>query len=284
MVCLTKPFLLECDWYVFSLSVSFHSRLLLPAANHIICIYMVLQQTYQMWCVAASLCSLLCCVTPVTQQLTRNCGWRLSKACTAWPDVHVHFGWRYNFDGFFFLYYFVDVKMFARVLFFLHCANAGGFVVLVAVWMPCFGAGMLWLCVGYDRHSLCDPTKRPELELRFSSHRLVPLQGLCVSDSSNSGFFTDLDNAAAGCASHCVLRLLSVDQIQWEHRGDATFSPSYRHVQLRLYWECTDWWVISSLFSISIQPFTVKPKHFVGNQTFDLQTCNDVRFSYVQFE
>lgn len=175
---------------------------------------MILQQTYQMLCVAASLCSLLCCVAPVTQQLTRNCGWRLSKACVAgrararalW--VKVQLWWL-------FLCYFVNVKMFARILFlffyFFYSANAG-LCCAVTVWMPCFDAGMRWHCVGYDWHSLCDPTKRPELgaQVLFPPSRAFA-KSLCFW-LVELRIFTDLNNAASGRASHCVLRLLSVDQ------------------------------------------------------------------------
>lgn len=89
-------------------------------SNHLYLPDIGLQQTYQMWCVATSLCSLRCCVAPVTTdrelrfEAFKGLHCEAGRARALW--VKVQLWWL-------FLCYFVDVKMFARIIF-LYCTNA----------------------------------------------------------------------------------------------------------------------------------------------------------------
>lgn len=164
--------------YFHCLSLSLSTVICCSQSDHLYLSHMILQQTHQMLCVAASLRSLLCCVAPITTDFPKLA--LCSQMCRS----------RYNFDGFFFVLLCRCQDFFKNsFFFFFYSANARAALlcchsVNAVFW--CWNA--VTLCWMWLALPVCDPTKRPELELRFSCHRLVPLQSLCVSDSSNSGF------------------------------------------------------------------------------------------------
>lgn len=187
-------------WFIcFFIVCLFHSRLLFAAANQIICIC---GTWYCSRLTRRGVLPLLCAVHSVVlhpSQLTfqsLHCVARCAGQGTM-AFFCITLSMSKCLQEFFFFFFFT-VQMRGR----LCCA--------VTVWMPCFDAGMLWHCVECDWHSLCVWSKQNVQNWSSGSPATVSclLQSLCVCDSSNSGFFfTDLDDAAAGCASHCVSRL-----------------------------------------------------------------------------
>lgn len=201
-------------FHCLSLSLS---RLLLAAANHIICIC----RTW--YCSRLTRCCvlpLLCAVYSVVLHPSHN-NWQgvavggfpklalCSRTCTCTCALG---------EGTTLMAFFVLLCQCQNVcnecknfFFFFYSANAG-LCCAVTVWMPCFDAGMRWHCVGYDWHSLCDPTKRPELGAQVLSPPSRAFAKCLCFWLVELRIFTDLNNAASGRASHCALRLLSVDQ------------------------------------------------------------------------
>lgn len=213
-------------FHCLSLSLS---RLLLAAADlpDVVCCRFFVQFT------------LLCCTRHTTTDKELRLEAFQSLHCVA-ARARAHALWVKVQLWWLFLCYFVNVKMFARILFFF-TVQMQGFVVLSQsechVLMQECGDIVLDMT---GTHCVIQQNVQ-NLELRFSSHRLVPLQSVCVSDSWNSGFL--LISTTQLLVVHLIVRcgFFPSTKIQWEHRGDATFSPSYRQVQLRMYWECAGW-------------------------------------------
>lgn len=250
----------------------FHSRLLLAAANQIILYlsHMILQQTHQMLCVAASLRSSLCCVAPVTTDFPKLA--LCSQVCRS----------RYNFDGFFFVLLCRSQNVCKNSFFFFYSANAW------AALLRCHSLNAMcwcWKCCDIVLNvtgTHCVWSKQNVQNWSSGSPATVAclLQSLCVCDSSNSGFYfflTDLDDAAAGCASHCVAAFFLSTKAQWEHRGDATFSPSHRHVQLRMYWECADSLVLCLQYQSNLLQWNKNTLLEIQHLTFKLATMSRFR-------
>lgn len=257
-----------CFFHCLSLSLS--TVICCSQSDHLYLSHMILQQTHQMLCVAASLRSLLCCVAPITTDFPKLA--LCSQVCRS----------RYNFDGFF-LCYFVDVKMFPRILFFFFFYSANARAAL----LRCHSLNAVfwcWKCCDIVLNVTGTPCVWSNKTSRTGAQVLLPpsrafAKSCRVCDSSNSGFIFCRSRRRSRwlCISLCVAAFFLSTKAQWEHRGDATFSPSHRHVQLRMYWECADWLVFCHQYQSNLSQSHKNTLLEIQHLTFKLATMSRFR-------